>query len=194
MSSRRLNALLVGWAIGLMVMAPSAHAFGGYETADLANPGEFVARIGLGGQLGPGLIAAYRPQAHVRFGIAPRLDVGLGTGVWVERNLASVVWLGVTGDLRYQLSRTPDLALGYTPPTIPFGGTSMGTIGLYASQPFGTLTPYGRYRVAFRLANGLTLSHDAAVGVELDNPGRIPTILALSWQDGTWVLGLAFRF
>ncbi|MFB6286557.1 MAG: hypothetical protein ABEK03_08280 [Candidatus Bipolaricaulia bacterium] len=194
MSLRRLVVGLVSSTIALFLTAPTAGAFGGYETADLANPGEVVARVGLGGQLGPGLIVAYRPQVHVRVGIAPRLDVGLGTGVWVERNLASVSWLGVTGDLRYQLNRTPDLALGYTPPTIPFGGTSMGTIGLYASQSFGTLTPYGRYRLGFRLANGLALSHDAAVGVELDNPGRLPTILALGWQDGTWVLGLAFRF
>jgi len=104
-----------------------------------------------------------------------------------------VAWLGVTGDLRYRLNDEPDLALGYTPPTFPFGGTSMGAIGLYLSRSFGALTPYGRYRLEFHLTDGFELTHAAALGVELDNPGRIPTILALSWQDGTWVLGLAFR-
>lgn len=193
MSSHRCVAAAIVLLSSFILTSPAALAFGGYETADLAPPGQFVGRIGLGGELGTGLIAAYRPQAHLRVGIAPRLDVGLGTGVWIERNLASVAWLGVTGDLRYQLNDSPDLALGYTPPTIPFGGTSMGAVGFYLSQSFGTLTPYGRYRLGFHLTDDFELSQEAAVGVELDNPGRIPTILALSWQDGTWVLGLAFR-
>lgn len=191
---RRLQAVLILLSLGLILTGPAAHAFGGYETARLAPPGQFVVRVGLGGQLGSGLIGAYRPQAHVRVGIAPRLDVGLGTGVWIERNLASSAWLGVTGDLRYQLNRRPDVALGYTPPTIPLGGTSMGVIGLYLSQRFGTITPYGRYRLNFHLTDGFDLSHEIAIGMELDNPGRIPTIFALSWQDGVWVIGLAFRF
>lgn len=194
MTLRRLNAVLVGLGLSLMLTGPIVGAFGGYETADLANPGHFTFRVGLGGQLGPGLIAAYRPQAHVRVGIAPKLDVGLGTGVWIERNLASAAWLGVTGDLRYQLNRTPELALGYTPPTIPLGSTSMGAIGLYVSQSFGTITPYGRYRLNFHLTDDFEPSHQVAIGMELANPGRIPTIFALSWQDGVWVIGLAFRF
>jgi hypothetical protein len=192
-SSRRCVVGIIVLLMSLILTSPLGRAFGGYETAEIAPPGRLIGRVGLGGQLGTGLIAAYRPQAHVRVGIAPRLDVGLGTGVWIARNLASVAWLGVTGDLRYRLNEAPDLALGYTPPTIPFGGTSMGAVGLYLSRPFGTLTPYGRYRLGFQLTDGLEVTHEAAVGVELDNPGRIPTILALSWQDGTWALGLAFR-
>ena len=193
MIRRHFIVPLLAVSLGWLVVAPMGSAFGGYETADVAAPGTFVVRAGLGAQLGPGLIAAYRPQAHVRVGIAPQLDVGLGTGFWIERNLASVAWLGVTGDLRYQLNRNPDIALGYTPPTFPFGGTSMGTVGLYASRSFGTLTPYARYRATFRLVDGFALSHEAAIGLELDNPGRVPAILALSWQDGVWGIGLAFR-
>ncbi len=193
MSSRRCVAAAIVLLMSLILTSPLARAFGGYETADLAPPGQLVGRIGLGGELGTGLIAAYRPVAHLRIGLAPRLDAGLGTGIWIERNLASVAWLGLTGDLRYRLNEAPDLALGYMPPTIPFGGTSMGAVGLYLSRSFGTLTPYGRYRLGFHLSDDLELVHEAAVGVELDNPGRVPTILALSWQDGTWVLGLAFR-
>lgn len=194
MSPRRLSVatvILVGVSLGLS--GPVVSAFGGYETAELAPPAQVVGWVGLGGELGPGLIAAYRPQVHVRVGIAPRLDVGLGTGFWVERNLASSAWLGVTGDLRYRLNRAPDLALGYRPPTIPVGGTSMGAIGIYVSHPFGAVTPYGRYRVDFGLSDDFDLAHEIALGVELDNPGRIPTIFALSWQDGVWVIGLAFR-
>lgn len=193
MSPRRLSAILIIVGLSFVLTGPIVSAFGGYETAELAQPAQFVVRAGLGGELGTGLIAAYRPQAHVRVGIAPKLDIGVGTGLWIERNLASVAWLGVTGDLRYQLNRTPDLALGYTPPTIPFGGTSMGAIGLYASHPFGAITPYGRYRLNFGLTDDFDLAHDIAIGVELNNPGRIPTIFALSWQDGVWVIGLAFR-
>lgn len=192
--TRRPSIVFVALLFALIAVSPTAGAFGGYETADLAPPGQWAFRVGLGAELGAGLIAAYRPQAHVRVGIAPRLDVGLGTGIWIERALTSAAWLGLAGDLRYQLNRAPDVALGYTPPTFPFGGTSMGAVGLYVSQPAGTITPFGRYRATFHLTDGFDLVHDASIGVELDNPGRIPAILALGWQDGVWVIGLAFRF
>lgn len=185
-----LSAALLATALGL----------GGcylniYQTAATVPAGRFVSWWGLGGLLTPTEgFWGYAPQLHVRYGILPQLDVGLGSGLLIAPDLAGVEFLGLVGDLRYQLLADPDLSIGWMPGSFPLGNV-LGSGALYLSRTFGTLTPYGVYRALVLLeGGGLSFSHQLSAGVEIANPEKLPAIFELSWQDGRFLLGLAFRY
>jgi len=186
--------------LGLLLIA-LAGGMGGcfldvYQTAATLPAGEWAFWWGFGARLAPGFeFVGFVPQLHVRYGLLPRLDVGVGTGFLVERDLRGFTFLGISGDLRYQLSSSPDLALGWMPGDFPFGGSLLSSGTLYLSQTFGTLTPYGAYRLRLLLEGGrVRFSHQVTLGVEVFNRPKVPAVFEAGWQDGRLMFGLAFRF
>jgi hypothetical protein len=190
--STRLNLALI--LIGLLSGTTGCY-LNVYQAATTAPAGQFVFWWGLGGLITPAEgFLGYAPQLHVRYGILPRLDVGLGSGFLIAPDLAGVEFLGVVGDLRYQLLADPDFTIGWMPGSFPLGNV-LGSGALYLSRTFGTLTPYGVYRALVLLEEGgLSFSHQLSAGVEIANPEKLPAIFELSWKDGRFLLGLAFRY
>jgi hypothetical protein len=134
-------------------------------------------------------------QFSVRYGLFPRLDIGLGAGLAATGALRTIQPWALVGDVRYQLLDLPTVMLGWIPPNFPLGGVISGG-ALYISWPFGTLTPYGFYRVLMRMpaGGGVTLEPQGAVGLEIANPAKIPAIFELAWHRDLWLLGFAVRF
>jgi len=184
-------------ALGSILIGLAAFASGcflnSYQTAATIPPGELIFWWGLGGPLTPDL--GFIPQIHVRYGLMPRLDVGLGTGLLLHRDLQGITFLGLVGDLRYQLRSSPDISIGLMPGDFPLLGETLSGGAVYLSQTFGPLTPYGVYRFRLLLREGgLSFSQQATIGLEILNRPRLPAILEISWQDGLLLWGFAIRF
>ncbi|GEM_PF-6617223 len=193
-----LTLVALGLAAGL-----SGCFLGVYETAGITPSGRVTFGWGVGALLSwDSGLAGYVTQLQARYGIVKRFDVGLAAGFRAASNFQDVEFAGVIGDLRYQLLGSGpndpglDLSLGWMPGTFPLWGDVLGGGAVYLSRTLGTLTPYGFYRgIVRRGADGnLRFSHQVAAGVEVANPGRVPAFFELSWKDGLFLLGLAFRF
>jgi len=167
-----------------------------YQTAATIPAGEWAFWWGLGARLAPGFdFEGVTPQLHVRYGLLPRLDIGLSTGFLLEEDLQGITFLGIRGDLRYQLYSSPDISVGWLPGDFLLGGDILSEATIYLSHTFRALTPYGVYRLRLLLESvGLKFSHQATLGVEIFNRPKVPAIFEVSWQDGSFMLGLAFRF
>lgn len=198
-SLRRFAVALV--ALGLLGL--SGCFLGVYETAGIAPSGRLAFGWGVGALASwDAGLAGYVTQLQARYGLVKRFDVGLAAGFRAASNFQNVEFVGVVGDLRYQLlgsdPRDPglDLSLGWTPGNFPLLGDIVGAGAVYLSKTYGALTPYGFYRgVVIMGADGkLRFSHQVAAGVEVANPGRVPALFELGWKDGLFLLGLAFRF
>jgi hypothetical protein len=164
-----------------------------FQTADTVERGEFVFWSGVGARLNPTLrYEGLAAQLHVRYGLSANVDVGAGSGLYVSRDL-TVSFLGVLGDLRYQLNASPAISLGLMSGDFPFGEVLSGG-ALYASWSFGSVTPYGIYRLWVLLPEGqLTFSHQATLGVEIFNRPKLPAIFEMTWRDGQFLAGFALR-
>lgn len=166
-----------------------------YQTAATIPAGEWAFWWGLGAWLAPGFdFEGFAPQLHVRYGLLSRLDIGLSTGLLVGKDLQGLTLLGVRGDVRYQLCFSPDISVGWLPGDFLLGGSTLSEGTVYLSQSFGSLTPYGVYHLRLLLDPELRFSHQATLGVEIFNRPKVPAIFEVSWQDGRFMLGLAFRF
>ncbi len=163
-----------------------------YQTARTVTPAELAFWWGLGALFSP--FEGLSPQLHVRYGLMPRLDLGLGSGFSINQSLQDAKFLGVVGDLRYQVHFSPDITLGLIPGSFPFFGDVLSGGAVYVSQSFGSLTPYGSYRFWLLLKEGdLALSHQATIGIEVFNRPRLPAIFELTWKDGRLMFGFAIR-
>lgn len=184
----------------MMLISLSAMATGcflnAYQTAVTAPRGEWLLWWGLGASVTSEFdFVGFVPQLHVRYGLIPRLDIGLGSGFLLHKDLQGITFLGIVGDLRYQLRTSPDLSIGLMPGDFPFLGETLSGGAMYLSQTFGSLTPYGIYRFRLLLQQGeLGFSHQATIGLEVFNRPRPPAIFEVSWQDGLFLLGFAIRF
>lgn len=164
-----------------------------FQAADTVDPGAFVFWSGLGTLLSSSLdFQGLAPQLHVRYGLTPRLDIGLGSGFSLDKDFQAQ-FLGVMGDLRYQLNASPAISIGMMSGNFPWGDVLSGG-AVYISQGFGSLTPYGVYRFWFLLEGGdLGFSHQLTIGVEIFNRPRMPAIFEVTWRDGRFLLGFALR-
>lgn len=186
-------------ALGLsLILGLSGCFLNVYQTADPVPPGQFTFWWGLSLGVAPSLDFDFQglmAQFSVRYGLFPRLDIGLGAGLAATGALRTIQPWALVGDVRYQLLDLPTVMLGWIPPNFPLGGVISGG-ALYISWPFGTLTPYGFYRVLMRMpaGGGVTLEPQGAVGLEIANPAKIPAIFELAWHRDLWLLGFAVRF
>jgi len=195
------------WALSLsalgLILGLSGCFLGVYETASIAPSGRFAFGWGVGALASwDAGLAGYLTQLQARYGLPGRFDVGLAAGFRAASNFQDVEFVGVIGDLRYQLLGSDphdpglDLSLGWMPGSFPLFGDVLGAGAVYLSRQFDELTPYGFYRgiVFMGEDGGLHFSHQVAAGVKVANPGRVPALFELSWKDGLFLLGLAFRF
>lgn len=201
-SLRRWLALSLGFGL---TVGLSGCFLGVYETGVPTPSGRFALGWGVGGLLsGEEGLAGYVTQLQVRYGLVKRFDVGVVAGFRAASNFREVEFVGVLGDLRYQLlGYSPndpglDLSLGWMPGNFPLFGDVLGGGAVYLSKRWEELTPYGFYRGIVRRGEDgeLRFSHQVAAGVEVANPdpGRVPALFELGWKDGLFLLGLALRF
>ena len=179
---------------------PPGALLNAFPGAEPVPPGRFAFWWGLGLSLGAdpelstqGLMA----QLAVRYGLLPRLDVGVGAGLAVTGPLRRLQPWAAMGDVRYQLLERPAISIGWTPPTFPLGDLLSGG-AVYAGWPLGTLMPYGVVRALLRLSEpggkGVALEVQGAVGLQIANPSKVPVIVELARRKGLWLVGFAARF
>ena len=166
-----------------------------FQTADTVESGEFVFWSGLGVLMtSTGHYDGLAPQVHARYGLAHKLDIGLGSGFSFDKDF-NVTFLGVMGDLRYQLNASPAVSIGLITGNFPFFGDVLSGGTIYLSQRFGSVAPYGAYRFWVLFHGGeLGLSHQATIGVEVFNKQKVPAVFEVTWKDGRFMFGFALRF
>ena len=191
--SRLAGRLLALGALLLLPLTLGGCFLNVFQTGETLPPGHFSWLLGLGGQF----IASpsqWAPQLHLRYGVAPDIDLGVSSGLLITPESGQITPLGLVADVRRQLHHRPDFTLGLGLGSLSFSSL-LSDISLYLSQPFGALTPYAAYRASLTLApDGLGVIQQLAAGVAIENRNRTPIFLEISWREGQILLGFAARF
>jgi len=195
--------LVLVFVLGALVATMSTGClFNIFQTARTVGAGNLAFTVGAGVfsiQIEDSSTLYATPQARLTVGLADGIDLGLQTGAMLSLSGGDPGWLGVIGDLKFQLFDEPDafaLALGFGGGySMEYVGAGWGVFGeVFFDSNLRVLPIFFTYQPGIPIGTDtFTLLHHLAAGLKLKLSEQARLLVQGDYRGGLWSIGIALE-